>query len=145
MSNHTSYEPSNCDVATLIADSWFLYQGKSACNGAIGSIPRLDLHEDTEKNLVTATFELPGVSKDDVQLNFQNGKLTVSAETRKSEELAENNYLLRECLYGEASRTIQLPQGVKDEQIKATMENGLLTVTFPKTLPELAPKKIIIS
>ena len=33
----------------------------------------------------------------------------------------------------------------QDEQIKATMENGLLTVTFPKNLPELAPKKITIS
>lgn len=33
---------------------------------------------------------------------------------------------------------------VQDEQIKATMKNGVLTVTFPKTLPELAPKKIVI-
>ena len=33
---------------------------------------------------------------------------------------------------------------VQDEQIKATLKNGLLTVTFPKTLPELAPKKIVI-
>ena len=39
------------------------------------------------------------------------------------------------------TRTTNVAQ---DEQIKATMENGLLTVTFPKTLPELAPKKIII-
>jgi hypothetical protein len=47
----------------------------------------LDLHEDTEKNVVTASFEFPGFSKDEVQINFQNGKLTVSAdsETKKSE------------------------------------------------------------
>ena len=74
---------------------------------------RLDLHQDTEKNLVTAAFEFPGVSKDEVQLNFQNGKLTVSAETKKSEEYADTGYTLRERLYGKMSRTLELPQGVR--------------------------------
>lgn len=124
------------------------------------------MHEDIEKNVVTATFEFPGFSKDEVQINFQNGKLTVSAETRKSEDHAETGYTFRERLNGRLSRTLQLPEGVQvcnsllivfewiltdiyhlhaqDEQIKATMKDGLLTVTFPKTLPELAPKKIVI-
>ena len=74
---------------------------------------RLDVHEDIEKNVVTATFEFPGFSNDDVQINFQNGKLTVSAETKKSEELAETGYTLRERLHGRLSRTIQLPEGVQ--------------------------------
>lgn len=74
---------------------------------------RLDLHEDAEKNIVTATFELPGVSKDDVQLDFQNSKLTVSAETKKSEKHADNGYTSRERVYGKFSRTLQLPQGIK--------------------------------
>jgi HSP20 family protein len=125
----------------------------------------LDLHEDREKNIVTAIFEFPGFSKDEVQLDFQNGKLTVSAETKKSED-AQNGRTSRERFHGKFSRTIQLPRGVKvccsslnmllndgrltsiiaqNQQIKATMENGLLTVTFPKTVPELAPKKIVIS
>ena len=126
----------------------------------------MDLHEDTEKNVVTATFEFPGFSKDEVQINFHNGKLTVSAETTKtkSEHNVDTGYTLNEHFHGNFSRTLQLPQGVQvcrsflislnecllttivaqGEQIKATMENGLLTVTFPKTLPELAPKKIDI-
>jgi len=108
--------------------------------------PRLDLHEDAEKNIVTATFELPGFSKDEVQINVQNRKLTVSAKTEKSEQNADTGYTLNERLHGKFTRTLQLPQGVQGEQIKATMENGLLTpwLTFPKTLPELAPKKIVI-
>ena len=73
---------------------------------------RLDVHEDAEKNVVTATFEFPGFSNDDVQINFQNGKLTVSAET-KSEELVETGYTLRERLHGKLSRTLQLPEGVQ--------------------------------
>ena len=125
----------------------------------------MNLHEDTEKNVVTATFEFPGFSKDEVQINFQNGNLTVSAETKsKSEHNPNIGYTLNERPHGKFSRILKLPQGVQvcrsflnlcewmstdnfvvqDEQIKATMENGLLTVTFPKTLPELAPKKIDI-
>ena len=66
-----------------------------------------------EKNVVTATFDFPGYSNDEIQINFQNGKLTVSAETKKSEEYAETGYTLRERLHGRLSRTIQLPEGVK--------------------------------
>ena len=74
---------------------------------------RLDVHEDTEKNVVTATFEFPGVFKDEVQLILQNGKLTVSAESKRSEELVESGYRLRERRQGKLSRTLQLPQGVQ--------------------------------
>ena len=71
------------------------------------------MHEDIEKNVVTATFEFPGFSNDDVQINFQNGKLTVSAETKKSEKHAETGYTTRERLHGRLSRTLQLPEGVQ--------------------------------
>ncbi|KAI5836428.1 HSP20-like chaperone [Schizophyllum commune Tattone D] len=107
--------------------------------------PRMDLHEDAEKNVVTATFELPGVKKEDVQIDFHNGRLTVGAETKADEEREENGYAVRERRYGKWSRTLQLPQGVKEEEVKATMENGVLTVTFPKTSPQAAPKKITVN
>jgi HSP20 family protein len=63
---------------------------------------------------VTAIFEVPGFSKDEVQLNFQNGKLTVSAESKESEDNnTDTGYTLRERLHGKFSRTLQLPQGVQ--------------------------------
>ena len=74
---------------------------------------RLDVHEDKKENVVTATFELPGFSEDEVQVNFQNGKLTVSAEAKKSEDQVETGYTLRERLHGKLSRTLQLPEGVQ--------------------------------
>jgi HSP20 family protein len=73
----------------------------------------LDVHEDTEKNIVTANFEFPGFSKDEVQINLQNGKLTVSAESKKPEDHVETGYTLRERLHGRFSRTLQLPEGVQ--------------------------------
>ncbi|EAU91899.1 small heat shock protein [Coprinopsis cinerea okayama7 len=107
--------------------------------------PRMDLHEDSEKNLVTASFELPGLKKEDVSIDVHNGRLTVSAETKASSEFEENGYAVRERRFGKLLRTLQLPTGLKEEDIKASMENGVLTVTFPKSSPELAPRKIAIS
>ncbi|KAF7319816.1 SHSP domain-containing protein [Mycena kentingensis (nom. inval.)] len=57
----------------------------------------------------------------------------------------KDGYAVRERRYGKFARTLQLPQGVKDEEIKANMENGVLTVTFPKSSPEQAPKKISVA
>jgi HSP20 family protein len=73
----------------------------------------MDLHEDKEKNLVTATFEFPGMQKDDVQIDMQNGRLTVAAEKKLSEEREHEGYAVRERSFGKFSRTLQLPEGVK--------------------------------
>ncbi|KIM41272.1 hypothetical protein M413DRAFT_445308 [Hebeloma cylindrosporum] len=107
--------------------------------------PRMDLHEDREKNLVTAHFEFPGVSKDEVQIEVHQNRLTVSAEVKQASDIDENGYAVRERRYGKFSRTLQLPEGVKENEIKAGMENGVLTISFPKSTPELAPKRIAIN
>ncbi|TEB38090.1 small heat shock protein [Coprinellus micaceus] len=115
-------------------------------DGAVRAFkPRMDLHEDKEKNLVTASFELPGLKKEDIAIDMHNGRLTVAAESTISSEHEEAGYAVRERRFGKFSRTLQLPQGVKEDEIKASMENGVLTVTFPKSAPELAPKKISIA
>ncbi|TFK27776.1 HSP20-like chaperone [Coprinopsis marcescibilis] len=107
--------------------------------------PRMDLHEDATNNLVTATFELPGLKKEDVSIDVHNGRLTVTAENTISSDHDERGYAVRERRFGKLTRTLQLPTGIQEGEIKANMENGVLTVTFPKSSPELAPKKIAIS
>ncbi|KAJ7270611.1 HSP20-like chaperone [Mycena haematopus] len=107
--------------------------------------PRMDLHEDSKANTVTATFELPGVKKEEVQIDVHDGRLSVSAETKLSEDHEKDGYAIRERRFGKIARTLQLPQGVKETDVKAAMDNGLLTITFPKSTPEQAPKKITIS
>ena len=73
----------------------------------------MDLHEDNEQNVVTATFELPGLKKEDVSIDVHNGRLTVSAESKQSSEHSENGYAVRERRYGKFSRTLQLPPGLQ--------------------------------
>ena len=74
---------------------------------------RMDVHEDEKTNTVTATFELPGLKKEDVNIDVQNNVLTISGETKISSERDENGYAVRERRYGKFSRSIPLPQGVK--------------------------------
>jgi len=107
--------------------------------------PSMDLHENKENNTVTASFELPGVKKEDVNIDVHNGRLTVSAETQISTDHDQSGYAVQERRYGKFSRTLQLPQGVKDDVIKAKMDNGVLTVTFPKTTPDMEHKRVTVS
>ncbi|KAF5313917.1 hypothetical protein D9619_013044 [Psilocybe cf. subviscida] len=107
--------------------------------------PRMDLHEDKEKNVVTAQFEFPGVTKEDIQIDVHGGRLIVSAETKQSSEHDVNGYAVRERRFGKFSRTLQLPQGVLADQIKASIDNGVLSVTFPKSSPEQALRRISIA
>ncbi|KAF4616884.1 hypothetical protein D9613_008588 [Agrocybe pediades] len=118
----------------------------SGSDGAIRPLrPRMDLHEDDKKNLVTATFELPGLKKEDVNIEVNNNRLTVSGESSMSSEQNKEGYAVRERRYGKFSRTLQLPQGVKDSDIKASLDQGVLTVNFPKASKEQAHKKITIN
>ncbi|KAJ7590236.1 HSP20-like chaperone [Mycena floridula] len=107
--------------------------------------PKMDLHENAETNTVTATFEFPGIDKEAIQIDVHNGRMTVSAETKISSDHDHEGYAVRERRFGKFSRTLQLPQGVKEDEIKAAMENGVLTIAFPKAGAEQAPKKITIA
>ena len=103
------------------------------------------MHESKENNLITATFELPGLKKEDVTIDLQNNRLIVSGEVNFSDEKEENGYVVKERRSGRFSRTVPIPQGTKPEDIKASMENGVLTVTYPKTTQEQQAKRITIS
>ena len=103
------------------------------------------MHESKENNLITATFELPGLKKEDVTFDLQNNRLIVSGEANFSDEKEENGYVVKERRSGRFSRTVPIPQGTKPEDIKASMENGVLTVTYPKTTQEQQAKRITIS
>jgi len=73
----------------------------------------MDLHEDPDKNLATATFELPGLSKDKVNIDMQNGKLIISGEVFESTERNGHEYSIRERRTGGFSRSVKLPEGTK--------------------------------
>ncbi|KAI5992466.1 small heat shock protein [Pisolithus albus] len=107
--------------------------------------PRMDLYENKDTNTVTAAFELPGLKSEDVSIEVHQNRLVVSGEFNTTESREESGYAVRERRQGKFSRTLQLPSGVKHEDVRAKMENGLLTVTFPKDSPEQKPRHITVS
>ncbi|KAL5533592.1 hypothetical protein ACEPAG_52 [Sanghuangporus baumii] len=149
------YEPffSFNDLSRIFDDAWTRpgagsQQVMRADQGdrsvARGFTPKVDIFESQEQNRVTAVFELPGLSKENVNIDVQNGRLVISGEQQLSKDVDEKGLVHRERNYGRFSRTIPLPQGVKSQEIQAKMENGLLTVTFPKTGQEQQSQRVTI-
>ena len=82
------------------------------------------------------SVELPGYVKDDVSIKLDNGYLTISASKNETkEDKDENGYIRKERYQGQRSRSYFVGEYVKPEDIKAKMENGILTVDFPKVEP----------
>jgi HSP20 family protein len=104
-------------------------------NGAKTWMPALDVWEtDTE---VVYAFDLPGIPEDGITLELEDGALTVSGERVRADEVKDERFYRYERRFGSFSRTIGLPQGVTEENVKADFVNGVLEVHVAK--PE-APK-----
>ena len=105
-------------------------------------VPPLDVWE--AEDAVTYSFDLPGVAQEDIAVEAEDGRLTVSASREQSSEIDSERFHRLERRYGTYSRTVGLPQGVSEDSINASYENGVLSITVPK--PEQPkPKRISIS
>lgn len=104
-------------------------------------VPALDVWE-TENELVYA-FDLPGIPEEKISIEFEDGALTISAERERKTELSDEKLYRFERRFGTFSRTIALPQGVDEQQIKADYHDGVLEVRVAK--PEQSkPRRIQI-
>ena len=93
--------------------------------------PLTDVVEEEDKVLVTT--DLPGIDKENVELNFKDNVLVISAQKGKEEESEKEGYLRKERSFMRYYREIPLPDGVTEEGATAQLKNGVLTVTLPKT------------
>jgi len=107
-----------------------------------GWTPALDVYEEKDSFVVKA--ELPGMKKEDIEVSFHDGSLSLSGE-RKCETKHEDAEVYRaERFFGRFQRTISLPAAVAADKIKAAYKDGVLTITLPKT-EEAKPKQIDVS
>ena len=79
-------------------------------------------------------MDMPGVEKEDVKAELKNGYLTISASSHRNndEKDSDGRYIRRERYSGSCSRSFYVGEDVKQEEIKAKFENGILKVTIPK-------------
>ncbi|THH03659.1 hypothetical protein EW145_g6106 [Phellinidium pouzarii] len=96
------------------------------------NMPKIEVYENPEANLVTMTFKLRGLKEKYIRINIQNNRLVVSGVTKVSKHSEGNGYVIKKSHSGGFTHAVPLPSGTKPKHIKASMENGILTVTFPK-------------
>lgn len=93
-------------------------------------LPRVDV-ADSDKEVVVKA-ELPGVSKDDLEVSLTDTGIRISAKTRTEQEIKEDDYVRREISRGEYSRTIPLPSAVNGDKAQASFKDGVLTIRLQK-------------
>ena len=106
-----------------------------------GWSPALDLYQTSDD--VIAVVELPGMRKEDIDLQLHDGMLTISGE-RKDEKGAGEKTGRTERFIGKFRRSISLPTRVDANEVNATYKDGILTVTLPKA-EEVKPKQIQVN
>ena len=104
-------------------------------------MPAMDLVETEESFVLRA--DLPGMTEDDVKIEFEDGTLTVSGERKAEHETKNEGYYRVERAFGSFSRSLTLPRGVDAEAVTANFENGVLEVRIPKP-EERKPRRIEI-
>ena len=115
--------------------------------GSTWSSPPIDMYQTANEVVVKAA--LPGIKPDEVQINVTGDVLTLRGETKHEEERTsspqgkDRSWHIREQRWGEFERSIRLPTGVISDKAKADFEDGILTITLPKS-EDVKPKTITV-
>ncbi len=104
-------------------------------------LPAVDVWE-TENELVLS-FDLPGIQEDQISVELDDTVLTVSGQREREERETGDRFYRYERRFGTFQRSVSLPPGVNEDDIKATYRNGVLEVRVPKP-EEQKPKRIQI-
>ncbi len=104
--------------------------------------PHVDVVE-TEKSF-ELEFHLPGISKENINIDLKNDQLTVSGERKFENEENKRNFKSVESYYGSFSRSFYLPENVNEEKIDATYKDGILRLVLPKDEKKEQRKTIAI-
>jgi HSP20 family protein len=128
-SNHSALAALESEMDRLLGSTF----ANLDANGRSGTTP-IDLYED--KNHLYVRAELPGVRKEDVNIEIVDGYLNLQATRR--EKIGENEQTTS------YSRSISLSEEIRSDGVSAALENGILTITMPKR-EETKPRKISVS
>jgi HSP20 family protein len=103
---------------------------------------RMDVSETDQAYLVKA--DMPGVSKDDIKIEIDGNRISISAEVKEEKEEKDNGKVVRsERYYGQQYRSFTLPQDVDDEKAEAKYQDGVLRLSLPKK-PGSGGKKLAV-
>jgi HSP20 family protein len=104
--------------------------------------PTLDVYDEKDRFLVSV--ELPGMKKDEINLSYQDGVLTISGERKHEREGKEGETFRSERYFGKFQRSVSLPASVDASKVNATYKDGVLQIDLPKA-EEAKPKQIQVN
>ena len=93
-------------------------------------LPRVDVSEADGKLMIKA--ELPGLEAKDINISIVGDILSIKGEKKKEEEEKDEQHYRSERYYGSFERAFQLPGGIKEDDVDAVFEKGVLTITLPR-------------
>jgi HSP20 family protein len=102
-------------------------------------LPAVDVWESD--NELVLSFDLPGIPEDQISVELDENVLTVSGQRERTQEQTGERFYRYERRFGTFSRSVTLPAGVNEDQIRADYKNGVLEVRVPKP-EEQKPKRI---
>lgn len=103
--------------------------------------PSVDLSETKDGYKIKA--DIPGINKEDIDISYDDKKLTIKGERKISEIQEDENFYKKEISYGSFQRIVYLGQDIDTENIKATYNNGVLELNIPKA-ERAKSKKIVL-
>lgn len=107
-------------------------------------VPRLDMLDEKGRYLIKA--DLPGMKKENITVDVENGLLTISGSAKDERTDRAKDYMLQERCASKFFRTLQLPENIREDQIKATFDNdATLTVSIPKEDFSAKNQKVFIN
>lgn len=125
-----------------IFDSFFDESFPEASKRRKHDIMKTDIKEKDGNYIVEV--DVPGYNKEDIQIELENGYLTVTAKSSSNTDEEKEGYIYKERFVGECSRSFYVGDDVKEEDVKASFKNGTLVLTFPKEdTKQIEGKKII--
>jgi HSP20 family protein len=103
--------------------------------------PPVDIYEDEQSVIIKA--EIPDVDQKDIDVRIEDNTLTLKGERKHSSEIRKENYYRVERSFGQFQRSFSLPQSIDRDNIQASCDKGVLTITLPKK-EEKKPKQITV-
>jgi HSP20 family protein len=120
-------------------DSWLKGRSNDEAGQLMEWAPNVDIAEDEQEYLIKA--ELPGVKKQDLNVTYENGVLTLTGERKEDREEKTRRYHRLECSYGKFTRSFTLPEDIEPDKIEAEFKDGVLWVHVTKS-EKARPKQI---
>ena len=118
------------------------FAGGSSGQGGQGQIINAHMNVSETESEVRVSAELPGIKEDDIDVSLNDDVLTIRGEKRFERKDEKENFHFVERSFGTFQRSIRLPFPVNPEQVQANFENGVLTVTLPKSAQQERTRRI---